>query len=253
MMQYMPSHAIMVCMLCTHMALLKCYTVQCLLLKLSLSLIHSNFCTVDGWVDDFAEIRVLTFSYPLLFVGTNGGHLLVFKILKGSGSPPLLGRSDTLPRELAAINAAQNGRNDSRKSQVDYRILAATHCGAQPIVSIHTSQLQEEIRRSPSDSPIGTPSAYMQVLVACGAPNRRNGDREGLSSSQVQLYELFTSPLPSPVVSPASLSIPQGRSISVTSFGSISFRRGSISKTPQKLTLHSASPQAHILLPLTNQ
>ena len=215
-------------------------------------LVYSNFCTVDGWVDDFAEIRALTYSYPLLFAGTNGGHLLVFKIMEGSNSPPSLGRSYSLPQDIAAVNTTQNSgsSNGSRKSQVEYRILAATHCGAQPIVGIYTSQLRDEMCRSPVGSLIGTPSASMQVLVVCGAPNRRNGDRDGLSSSQVQLYELSTSPLPSPVVSPAYLST--SRSVSVTSFGSISNRRGSISKTPQKLTLYSASPQSHILLPLAN-
>ena len=170
-----------------------------------------------GWVDDDARITALSFSYPLIYAGTNGGHLLVFKLREGSP----LSRSRT-PVQLG-------------KTALSHRLSAAIHCTSQPILSIHPTPIREEL-----DTPY-TPSPTAHVLVI-------HGQGDGGSSSLLQLYELNSSPRESPVISPLN-----GRSsVSSAISSSISVRRVSMNGTLPSLSLHTVSPNALSYLPLKN-
>lgn len=194
---------------------------------------HSNYCTTDGWVDDFAQITALSFTYPQLFIGTNGGHLLVFKIL------------DDLPvNRRDSITKAAAVASNRTKPTMEYKLLAATHCGPVQIIGIHPIPVRGDFScRFPFESPLGTPSSSMQVLLVCRS---KVNDEETVSSSQVQLYELYAaSPRGSLLVSPVSC-----RSDTCSLSSSFSSRRGSVSKLLPKLTLHSVSENTLTYLPL---
>lgn len=190
----------------------------------------SNYCSMEDKLDDSALIRTLSFSYPLLFAGTNGGHLLVFRISE----------------DVLSNHHRRDSTPASSRTLQDYRMIAATHCGPHPIVGITVTPLGSEIGRSPFEFSIGTPNASVQVLVTCGV---QHTDKEALSSSHVRLFELITSPTPSPIVSPFTAPSPRKRSLSVSSVGSLSIRRSSSFSRP-KLTLYSVSPEPLTLLPL---
>ena len=196
---------------------------------------YSNYCTTDGWVDDFAQITALSFAYPQLFVGTNGGHLLVFKVLDNL---PVLRRRDS-------INTAGATTSYRTKSSTDYKLLTATHCGPLPITGIQPIPVRRDSpSRSPLESSSGTPNFSVQVLLICSSVN----NQEVVSSSQVQLYELFSSPRVSPVMSPLSC---RSETLSIcSSCSSLSNHRGSVSRSLPKLTLHSASEKTLTCLPL---
>lgn len=194
---------------------------------------YSNYCTTDGWVDDFAQITALSFTYPQLFVGTNGGHLLVFKVLDNL---PIIRRHDSITKAGAMTS-------NRTKSAIDYKLLTAIHCGPLPITGIQPIPVRREFpSRSPLESSNGTPNFSVQVLLICG------GDQGVVSSSQVQLYELFSSPRVSPVMSPLSC---RSETLSIcSSCSSLSNRRDSVSRSLPKLTLHSASGKTLTCLPL---
>ena len=206
--------------------------------------IHSDYCTTDGWVDDFVQISALTFSFPLLFVGTNGGHLLVFKTLEEI-SPSR--RHNSIPLQSTSLPPSNTGI----RKRLNYKLLGATHCGPNPIISIHTTSLQGG---SPYGSPLGTSFAITQVLVTCSSITARDNDKETPSTSQIQIYELVSSPHHSPLSSPGSslyLLRERDRSLSISSSSSASTRRTSLSRSPlPKLTLYSVSPRPLTLLPL---
>lgn len=194
---------------------------------------YSNYCTTDGWVDDFTQITALSFTYPQLFVGTNGGHLLVFKVLDNL---PIIRRRDSIIKAGAMTS-------NRTKSAIDYKLLTAIHCGPLPITGIQPIPVRREFpSRSPLESSNGTPNFSVQVLLICG------GDQGVVSSSQVQLYELFSSPRVSPVMSPLSC---RSETLSIcSSCSSLSNRRDSVSRSLPKLTLHSASGKTLTCLPL---
>lgn len=203
---------------------------------------HSNHCTTQGsLVDDFAKITSLSFTYPFLFVGTRGGHLLSFKISEDltaspnreQGSPPLL----------------------------THRIAAATYCGAgnRPIISIHSTPVPSLACLSPVPT---TPVPTMHILVILGTPeSEESRDSSPMTSLSVgglaQLYELTNSPRPSPLTSPCT-SVVNGLSSTTSSPLSFSFatRRDSLANLAEpgsslpKLSLVSVSRQTRSYLPL---
>ena len=188
------------------------------------------------------RISAVTFTYPHLFVGTDQGDLIAFRIYKRTN--------------VKKIKAGDGGQNSW-----DYKVLTAEHCNSSSVLDIFATPLRTEDDGCQSlfRSMVATPTS-MQVLVVCG--QRRSQSSEVVTSSNVFCYELVTTPTPSPLTSPMQLSSrpPSGgdcRSSSVASNGSASslstFQRrriGTFDGSLPKLSFYSASPSAHTLLPL---
>lgn len=152
---------------------------------------------------------------------------------------------DDLPvNRRDSVTKATTMASNKTKPAIEYKLLAATHCGPLQIVGIHPIPVRGDFScRSPFESPLGTPSSSMQVLLVCRG---KVNDREAVSSSQVQLYELYAaSPCASLLVSPLSC-----RSDTCSLSSSLSSRRGSVSRSLPKLTLHSVSKNTLTYLPL---
>ena len=143
---------------------------------------HSNHCTSQGsLVDHFAQITALNFSYPLLFVGTRGGHLLSFKI------------EEDLTMSPSKYSSAP----------LSHRIAAATYCSAyRAIISIYSTRMPSSLCSSPL---LPTPVPNMHVLVVLGELDSKENTSPTTAAADgclVQIYELSSSPRPSPLASP---------------------------------------------------
>lgn len=143
-----------------------------------------------------------------------------------------------------------------------HRIAAATYCSAgnRPIVSIHSNPVPSSLCPSPLPA---TPVPTMHVLTVLGHPESPEEGREfspatGLDGGLVQLYELSSSPRPSPITSPQN-SVVNGLSSATSSPLSFSFplnRRDSLSQLADsggslpKLSLFSVHRESSSYLPL---
>ena len=188
------------------------------------------------------QISALTFTYPHLFVGTDQGDLIAFRIYKRTN--------------VKKIKASNGGENSW-----DYKVLTAEHCSMSAVLDVFATPLRTEDDGCQSlfRSMMATPTS-MQVLVVCG--QRHSQSSEVVTSSNVFCYELVTSPSPSPLTSPMQLSqrSPSGndcRCSSVASNSSTSSvstfqrrRTGTFDGSLPKLSFYSASPSAYSLLPL---
>ena len=211
---------------------------------LSLPLCSDHCMTQGSLVDDFAQITALNFSYPLLFVGTRGGHLLCFRVHEDPTASPNRGLNST--------------------PLLTHRIAAATYCSAgnRPIISIHSTPVPSSLCPSPLPP---TPVPTMHVLAVLGLQCDPPGDgRESSPTSTTadgsvaQLYELSSSPRPSPITSPLN-SVLNGLSSAASSPLSFSFassRRDSLTNLAEpgsslpKLSLFSVHRQTSSYLPL---
>ena len=167
------------------------------------------------------RISAMTFTYPHLFVGTDRGDLIAFRIYKRTN--------------VKKIKAGDGGRNSW-----DYKVLTAEHCSSSAVLDIFATPLRTEDDGCQSlfRSMAATPTS-MQVLVVC-------------------VTTPTPSPLTSPMQ--LSSRAPSGgdhRCSSVASNGSASsastFQRrriGTFDGSLPKLSFYSASPSAHTLLPL---
>ena len=196
----------------------------------------SNYCTTQGsLVDDFAQITALNFSYPLLFVGTRGGHLLSFRV-----------------QEDLTVSPDQSSRSCYSLPPMSYRIAAATYCSAaRPIINIHPTPVPSSLCPSPLPP---TPTPTMHVLVVLGNSESEESNTPPAAGSLVQLYELSGSPRPSPLTSPMQ-SVTGALSSMPSSPVSFSFsgRRDSLSNLGSslpKLSLVSAARDSSSFLPL---
>ena len=201
----------------------------------------SDHCTTQGsLVDDFAQITALSFSYPLLFVGTRGGHLLSFRI-----------QEDLTASPTRVLNSTP---------LLTHRIAAATYCSAgnRPIVSIHSTPVPGSLCPSPLPP---TPAPTMHVLVVLGhsEENRESSPTNTSGGGLAQLYELSGSPRPSPITSPFNSVLLGGVSPTTSSPVSFSFpssRRDSLANLAEpgsslpKLSLVSVHRQTSSYLPL---
>ena len=222
------------------------YLIPWLLIINNTHTLCSDHCTTQGsLVDDFAQITALSFSYPLLFVGTRGGHLLSFRIQEDPTASP------------------SRGLNSS--PLLTHRIAGATYCSAgnRPIVSIYSTPVPSSLCPSPLPP---TPAPTMHILVLLGHSESPEGSREpspmttavASGGSLAQLYELSSSPRPSPITSPLN-SVVNGLSSTTSSPLSFSFpssRRDSLANLAEpgsslpKLSLVSVHRQTSSYLPL---
>lgn len=189
-------------------------------------------------MDDFAQITALSFSYPLLFVGTRGGHLLSFRILEDLTASP-----------YRVLNSTP---------LLTYRIAAATYCSAGAIVSIHSTVVPNSLCPSPLPS---TPVPTMHVLVVLGH-SEESRESSLLTTSGggglAQLYELSSSPRPSPITSPFNsvLGVSSSVTSSPVSFSFPPSRRDSLANLSEpgsslpKLSLVSVHSRTSSYLPL---
>lgn len=70
-------------------------------------------------MDSSAQISALSYFHPLLFAGTKGGHLMVFRINEDS-----------------------------------YRLIAGTHCSSSPIVDIHPTPFETDFPSPATPTPV---------------------------------------------------------------------------------------------------
>lgn len=170
---------------------------------------------ISGIAYPVVEITALSFSFPLLYVGTNAGHLIVFSV---SEVPPKAGQST---------------------SSMQYKFLAGIHCGLYPIIGLDPSPLQDSpSQRPPSAS--STPAIAQQILVVCG---NQQDSATFASASRVLHYELAMS---------SSRSSPSG--VSPSTGQQQNDGRLSKSKYGRKLSIHSVSdkPLSYLPLPLNS-
>lgn len=116
------------------------------------------------------DVTCLSFCYPLLLVGTEGGHVLVFRLLADGPS-------------------------------LEYKLVTGRHCSAQPIVSMKPTQLQADSCLGSLESPPATPGGST-VLLLITAP--RQPPHHSPATSHLLLLELLVPPLHSPTVSPTT-------------------------------------------------
>ncbi len=221
---------------------------------------HRSFSPTKGLLDYTVQVSALAFSYPLLFVGTSSGHLSVFRTAEEPpvsrlrrGSVPTLCDSRPHTFSLPVQTLSQRTR-----SSPGYKLLGATHCGPYSVVSIYVVPAigQIELLRSPFWSPINSPgSGTVVVVVVCGPKSREGEDTvpNSISVSQVQMYELVSTPSHSPAstpdgsISPSCIS-PRRRSITYCYDNSAP--TGTNSPPAPPLSMVSAAPTSLSLLPL---
>ena len=209
-------------------------------------LFPSNHCPIDdgGWLTDMIYITYVTFVDNLLLVGTNGGHLLVFKIQEFHSPPRYRCRQISCP----GAYSLQLSNNCSQ--ELSYKLLAGTYCGPRSIVSIHSTPLRRDSCCSPISSPLRyTPGSTLNILVVLDC---ENGQNSSVCQGQVQTFEMVSSPQESPLTSPMAVS---GR-LSASSLpprASSSLRRESLSQldgSMPKLRVTGVSANAMSCLPL---
>ena len=173
---------------------------------------------ISGIAYPVVEVTALSFSSPLLYVGTNAGHLIVFSI------------TDVPPK------AGQTGNGS-----LHYKFLAGIHCGPHPIMGLDPSPLIKESapqRPSSTSSPMSTPAIAQQIVVVCGA---YQDDHNSTSASRVLHYELITS---------SARSSPSG--VSPSTGQQQSDGRPSRLRNSRKLSIHSVSDRPLSYLPLSS-
>jgi hypothetical protein len=203
--------------------------------------LHITCCSMcDAGLYIRPQITALNFTYPHLFVGTDQGDLIAFRIYKRSSTKRVEG--------------------SNRQHSWEYKVMTAEHCSSSAVLDIFATPLrtEEDGCRSLFRSMVTTPTS-LQVLVVCG---QRQSQLSEVVTSNVFCYELVTSPTPSPLTSPMQLSLrpPSGcdyRCSSAASCGSTSSvstshrrRVGTFDGSLPRLSFYSASPNAHSLLPL---
>lgn len=133
-----------------------------------------------------------------------------------------------------------------------YKYLASTHCGPYSVVSIHAAPTigQTDLRQSPFWSPVSSPSSSAVVVVAVCGP-KAGATRDTISMSQVQTYELVSTPPHSPASTPDGSISPSyfsPRKRSITSLGNGTPTGASHFLPP--LSIVAVAPTSLSLLPL---
>ncbi len=144
--------------------------------------------SIAGWLQDStAQISALSYFYPLLFAGTKGGHLMVFR---------------------------------TTEDKTGHRLIAGTHCSSSPIVDIHPTPFETDF---PSPA---TPTPAVNVLVICGDSSMSNGSAQLFELISSPYQSPITSPMSisgrvsvsSTASTPSSLSL---KRLSVSECGSL--------------------------------
>lgn len=158
-------------------------------------------------VNHQAKVTALTYCDDMLFVGTQGGYLLIFNIhykvrprTRNSASVTVHSVPSSLPTSPQLPHPSTSKWRKSSEG-LDYSLVAATHGCTQSVISIHPIGQQDSLHSSSPQSPLSTPaSSPFTVLVIFGSGEMSLGDS---SQSRVHLYEIIGgSPLESPLNSP---------------------------------------------------
>ena len=174
-----------------------------------------------------SDVCCFAFLCPFLFMGTEGGHLLVFRVL--DGRPP--------GRQYSPAPAALT-------PPPDYKLVTGMHCHSDAIISISPTRHRTGYRHSPLESPPGTPcpAAGLILTLVC-----RHGPDTGPASCSVRQLELVTSPPQSPLVSPTTGQLSPVRGASA--LGSLSLQ--GMTSLPN-LVLSEAAEKSLLLIPLSD-
>ncbi len=181
---------------------------------------------------------------------------------RGSIPSAFISSSATSSLPILSQNAGSRPRNSP-----GYKFLGATHCGPYSIVSIYAAPPAGRMdpRRSPLWSPVNSPGSSAVVVVAVCGPRSGGGEgarKEKISMSQVQIYELVSTPVHSPAdspessispgyssISPSYISSRRNRTTSNSSSSSLSGHRHSL----PAISVAWAAPTSLIFLPLENK
>ena len=156
-----------------------------------------------------AQVTALTCCDNMLLVGTQGGYLLIFNIhhkaqtrtrtTSYTTAPSAPSSQHTLPQLL------HTGAGKQAKSGpvLDYSLVAATHCCAQPVVSIHSLGLGSSRLSSLHSPTLSNSATHSLNILVLFAGETSVGES---THSKVSLYEMTrgSSPLESPQDSPQS-------------------------------------------------
>ena len=189
-----------------------------------------------------SQVKCLVYSESLLLVGTQGGYLLVFSIHKKLKNTL---RTRHMSLDTSSLSLHNSPKLNGRSQTLDYRLMAATHCCSQPVVSIHLIGIPGNMGILPESPLPSSPNHSLNILVVFGSGT-------GSLDSIVQLYEMANSPLPSPMTSPQITTTDGGR-LSTTSTQSLPVRckLQDLDIMP-KLTLHRVTKGSISYLPLHN-
>lgn len=156
-----------------------------------------------------AQVTALTYCDDMLLVGTQGGYLLIFNIhhkihpRTRSSNSVTMRRSplSSLPNSSRPLYASASKRRKSSQG-LDYSLVAATHCCAQPVVSVHPIGQQGSLRcfSSPHSPILSTSASHPLNVLVLFAGETSAGET---AKSRTYLYEMTRgSPLDSPLNSP---------------------------------------------------
>lgn len=148
-----------------------------------------------------SDVSVLHYTNPLLFIGTQRGDIIVFRIAE---------KRSTLPTSPPVMNHAP---------KLGYRFVTNSHIGPHPIVDIYTQSVGGEVRDL--DDVIGREPSQVNILVVQGGKQR----------GQLHMFELSLTPPNSLRSSPTS---------SLASDSTVGSFRNTFSLTPRRLSVVSA-------------
>ena len=212
---------------------------------------YSQSCPETPLVNHQAQVTALAYLDDLLFVGTQGGYLIIFNLhhktsharIRNSTSLSVNKPTLSLPPSPKLTSA---GRHRKFSGDLDYTLMGAAHCCSQPVISIHPYGPTPPLH-SPTSTPAGSP---LNILVLSGS----GGGSRHSSQSSVHLYEVTGgSPMESPLSSPQGG--PRGGRVSVMSSKSLPMgplRKCSLTDLQNlpELTLHRVSKGSVSYLPL---
>ena len=205
-----------------------------------------------------AQVTALAYCDDVLLVGTQGGFLLIFHIHHKVHPRTRSSTSDTMQHSVLSafptspkLSCASVGKPRTSSRWLDYSLVAATHCCAQPVVSIHPLGQQGSIRFSSSQSPFLSNSAShpLNVLVLFASETSAGES----STSRAYLYEMTRgSPLDSPLNSPHGTVGWRGSTSSSQSMPLGTLKRCSLQDLDilPELTLHRVTKGSVSYLPL---
>ena len=192
----------------------------------------------------------LVYSDPLLMVGTQGGYLLIFSI----HTKHHLNRTRHASIPTTVVQSLPNSPRLSlgyhgHGRKLDYHHVAATHCCARPIIKIHPLAVPGGV--SGTSPYLGSPSQTLNLLVLFGETSAAESEGLGVNSC-VHLYEIVSSPLGSPMVSPQSTITGRLSTSSSQSLPASAHRKCSLQdlESMPKLSISRVSKGALSFLPL---
>ena len=199
-----------------------------------------------------AQVTALTSLDDLVFVGTQGGYLLIFNIFFKTGHSSRSRNSSSFTANKTTSSLPSSPKMTRRPAgDLNYTLVGASHCCNQPIVDIHPYNLSPSTPHSPTSTPAASPVNILILSGSAGVTLQCPSHQ-----STIHLYEVTRgSPLESPMSSPQGVA--RGGRVSAMSSRSLPsgpLRKCSLANLENlpEITLHTVSKGALSYLPLQN-